>query len=352
MREANSHLVGHRIAGRGRPIYSDHWRSVLEERLRDGGENMQSLRFSTQGLPRERRLAALQDFFQEAVRLDISAAPGHAVTMAMHRGPGLRWARMLSSITARMERPQSKLADGEDTACLMIKSAGSISVSQGRRAGVPRMGDGVFLVYREPAVLEFADATYLSVRVPLTELRLRGGAEQAAALCIPRETEALSLLASYVAALPGQIADQHLRHLAAAHVYDLIALALDRAGGMGDPPRLGGVRAGRLAAVKEDLARDACQSLDRIAARRGISPRYIQMLFEEAGTTFSQYNLNLRLDHARRMLESPLYRGWTITAVALEAGFGDISHFNRSFRRRFGMTPSDWRGLRKVNCSQ
>jgi AraC-like DNA-binding protein len=29
--------------------------------------------------------------------------------------------------------------------------------------------------------------------------------------------------------------------------------------------------------------------------------------------------------------------------VAYEAGFGDLSYFNRTFRRRYGATPSDVR---------
>jgi AraC-like DNA-binding protein len=33
----------------------------------------------------------------------------------------------------------------------------------------------------------------------------------------------------------------------------------------------------------------------------------------------------------------------TVNAIALVAGFGDLSHFNRSFRRRYGATPSDVR---------
>ena len=33
-----------------------------------------------------------------------------------------------------------------------------------------------------------------------------------------------------------------------------------------------------------------------------------------------------------------------IGAIALEAGFGDISHFNRRFKQRYAMTPSDLRG--------
>jgi AraC-like DNA-binding protein len=41
----------------------------------------------------------------------------------------------------------------------------------------------------------------------------------------------------------------------------------------------------------------------------------------------------------------------TISVIAYEAGFGDLSHFNRAFRRRYGETPSDIRaGSRRSNC--
>jgi AraC-like DNA-binding protein len=33
----------------------------------------------------------------------------------------------------------------------------------------------------------------------------------------------------------------------------------------------------------------------------------------------------------------------SITAIAFDAGFGDLSYFNRTFRRRYGATPSDIR---------
>ena len=43
------------------------------------------------------------------------------------------------------------------------------------------------------------------------------------------------------------------------------------------------------------------------------------------------------------MLIDPRYADRGISAVAYEAGFGDLSYFNRTFRRRYGATPSDVR---------
>jgi AraC-like DNA-binding protein len=41
------------------------------------------------------------------------------------------------------------------------------------------------------------------------------------------------------------------------------------------------------------------------------------------------------------MLTDLRYGSWPISAIAYEAGFGDLSHFNRSFRRRYGVPPSE-----------
>jgi AraC-like DNA-binding protein len=84
-------------------------------------------------------------------------------------------------------------------------------------------------------------------------------------------------------------------------------------------------------------------SLAGLAARHGVTPRYVQMLFESEGTTLSRFLLDQRLARAHRMLSDPRLAERTISAIAYEAGFGDLSHFNRAFRRRYGETPSDVR---------
>jgi AraC-like DNA-binding protein len=305
-----------------------------------------SLKFSTGHLAGDKRLPALRQLFDQSIRMDIDAEPGRAVEMQMNIAPGLRRARMISSLTARIERPAQRLADGEDSVCLMVKTGGHMSLTQAGREGIPSVGDAVLLVYREPAVLKLVDATYLSVRVPFAALAPLADVEAAAARRVLRESEALSLLRTYVDGLPERIDDPRLCRLAATHVYDLVALAIGATPLGHEQAVCRSVRAARLAAIQADIVKDVTQSLDAVAARHGITPRYVQLLFEEQGTTFTEFALQQRLSAAWDLLSSPRYAGWSIAAIAMEAGFGDLSHFNRRFRRRYQMTPSDRRKQR------
>jgi AraC-like DNA-binding protein len=43
------------------------------------------------------------------------------------------------------------------------------------------------------------------------------------------------------------------------------------------------------------------------------------------------------------LLRDPRLRHRKVADIAAEAGFNDLSYFNRAFRRHFGATPSDIR---------
>lgn len=96
-----------------------------------------------------------------------------------------------------------------------------------------------------------------------------------------------------------------------------------------------------LAEIERDIA-DPKLSGKTVAARVGITERYLQQLLEMHGETFSHFVLRQRLDKAAAMLVSK--RQMRIADVAFLCGFSDLSYFNRSFRKRFGETP---RGYRK-----
>ena len=59
--------------------------------------------------------------------------------------------------------------------------------------------------------------------------------------------------------------------------------------------------------------------------------------------TVSQYLLEGRLAFARQLLSNPRLADRTISSIAGATGFSDLSYFNRTFRRRYSVTPSDVR---------
>jgi AraC-like DNA-binding protein len=165
---------------------------------------------------------------------------------------------------------------------------------------------------------------------------------------VPRDTAALQLLTSYVSALAHLRiqASPEVSHAIVTHLHDLIALSV---GATPDATAMAGrsVRAARLQAIKCDIAANLANgslTVAAIAARHSVTPRYLHKLFEAEGTTFTQFILHERLDRAYRMLRDPRFVARSITSIAYDAGFADLSYFNRTFRRQYNATPSDIRG--------
>lgn len=130
----------------------------------------------------------------------------------------------------------------------------------------------------------------------------------------------------------------------AQHLRDLAASAFGT--GVGDP--LPGTMAARLRLIQQDMAGLLTMpdlTPDLVAARHGISTRYLRMLFADAGTSFRAYVLAQRLERARDALRSPQRAQETIADIAGAVGFSDLSWFNTCYRRRFDQTPRETRAL-------
>jgi AraC-like DNA-binding protein len=159
--------------------------------------------------------------------------------------------------------------------------------------------------------------------------------------------EPLRLLVNYVTLLQEQagLGSPELRQPVVSHIQDLAALAL---GANRDTREsgLGAVAAARLVAALADIHRsftDPSLTLAVVARRQDVSPRYLQRLLEESGMSFTARVNELRLQRAFALLSKPHSRGRRISDVAWQAGFSNVSHFNRLFRSRFGDTPTGTR---------
>jgi AraC-like DNA-binding protein len=82
-------------------------------------------------------------------------------------------------------------------------------------------------------------------------------------------------------------------------------------------------------------------TLDLLAARVHISKGYLCRAFKkQMGLSVVQYLTERRIQAAMQLLQNTDDK---ILSVALDAGFGDLSHFNRIFKKLTGFSPTAYR---------
>lgn len=81
-------------------------------------------------------------------------------------------------------------------------------------------------------------------------------------------------------------------------------------------------------------------NFSRLATEVDLHERYLIALFKSAtGLPPHQYQIALRVERGRQLLERDL----SLSEVAAETGFSDQSHFNRHFKRCYGVPPGTFR---------
>ena len=138
------------------------------------------------------------------------------------------------------------------------------------------------------------------------------------------------------------------RHIGPGHAQkSLHIMVTDRArpaaGAQPQPPSAGVVDDNRvrraMLLIEQNLSTP--QRVDKIAQAVGLSKRQLERVFRQlVGKSVQEYSRDLRVLYGLWLLtNSPQ----TITEVAADCGFSDVSHFNRMFRRTFGCSPSAMR---------
>jgi len=108
-------------------------------------------------------------------------------------------------------------------------------------------------------------------------------------------------------------------------------------------------RVGRVGAAVERLILDSLAAghptIDGAARQLGIPVRTLQRRLREAGLSYRQLVDTVRFDEACRLLGDPRAR---LADVATVLGFADPGNFRRAFKRWSGVSPRDFRRLRRT----
>lgn len=312
------------------------------------------VRFSTADYPPRERFDAWREVYGRMLqRLDIEplSVRQYQAEATLLRMPGL--GLMAGRRSASVYHRRREFIDHDDVGFTWGLNSGYQTHQLGRTLDM-RRGSAIVLTGAEPARLRVPKlGHYINLRVPVRCLSpLVANLDAAYGRPVPAENPALQLLTRYVGILQeaGTFAVPELRRQAVIHIHDLIALAIGANRDAGEIAKNRGGRAARLRAIKEDIETWLDQpdlSVATIVARHRINPRWIQRLFEGEGTTFTEYVLAQRLARAYRLLTDPLHAQQKVSMIAFDAGFADLSYFNRAFRRRYGITPSDLRAAAK-----
>ncbi|MBZ9676555.1 AraC family transcriptional regulator [Mesorhizobium sp. ES1-1] len=136
------------------------------------------------------------------------------------------------------------------------------------------------------------------------------------------------------------------RPLEALFVDDFIAqLTRSLVGHAGKPAKPMAKTAWRAAALARDyLAENLSRPVrsEELEAITGLDRYALSRHFRAAfSTSPHRFLVMRRLQRARRMITE----GEPLAQIAIEAGFSDQSHFNRQFKKAYGMTPGRWASL-------
>jgi AraC-like DNA-binding protein len=326
---------------------------------RAGGLSAQRLAFSSDGAkagPEEaRRFAHWLDEYRATLNSrEIAFDPDRPFSVCVEyvTAGGVGLGRSYGSVT-RIERRRDHLArDGVDNFKFVINcGAGATEAVHRTRATMVSTGAAMLFNGAEPSTHAYG-GDHLLFGLHLPRRLVLGAMPDAEDWCgvpIPAGNQALPLLTHFAGGLIGQpqLTDPAVSAHAGRTLLDLVVLAFGANRDNSEVARLGGLRTARLDAVLRIIRAsytDPDLTPGAVAARIGISTRYLHDLLHETGTSFAERVKDLRLARALDLLTHPVGAPHRITDAAYEAGFSDLSYFNRCFRRKFGLTPTSARG--------
>ena len=303
--------------------------------------------WSTEDVPARQRFDYWSDAICRAVlNVGVRGLPrDFRGRISARRTPGIAYVSFESSPHGIVRDRAAAARAGEESYLVSLQLGGRAHIRQGDSEIVLQDG-GLTLVegWRPFSVHLEGEVSRVLALVPRQALRSRvPGLTEGVLRALPASAPFADMLRDYMLRLSdpnSQVSDATAERLG-DNLCNLLGVVC-----AGDAPaRPAGPalrREALLAFIERNIA-DPALSPAAAAAHLGVSVRSVHHLLSTGPQSFGALVLERRLEWSARWLADPQKRDWRVIDIASACGFGDLSHFSRAFKARFGAAPRDLR---------
>jgi len=258
---------------------------------------------------------------------------------------------MFSDVTSKAQIVQRRRDDirrsSTDMLFLIRQISGTCDILSGDAVARMGQGDCVLVDPHLPYDLRFGDDfRQHCVQIPQWWLRQRVAEDRRLMIghCIPAQMPLARILGATVDQLLDAGESRQTQADVSEVFIDVLLRSLDataRSSDMVSPDELRG--SSRVLQYIALNYRDEYVSPTSAADALGCSVRYVHKVCAMSGVTFNKMLVDARLSEAARLLREGPSSSFRISDIAFRSGFGDLSHFCRTFKSRFGVSASEYR---------
>lgn len=250
----------------------------------------------------------------------------------------------------KVSRTEASIARSDsDHILLNFVLAGHLVAEQDGRIAAIKAGEAVACDTRRTYSLRF-DGPFELANVRLSRQSLThavSGLQRVTAVNLSSGGPLCPLVFSYLNGLVDRatlLSETTSRKISNSFIELIAGLLIDAA--QSSPAPLSDYRDLALIRIKDFVERNLNDfDLDptMVASSLKLSPRYMNQLLKLEGTSLSRYIWRRRLERAAADLRNSGLNGLSISSIAFNNGFNDLSHFSKAFRDRFELSPSEYR---------
>ncbi|QYD67081.1 AraC family transcriptional regulator [Paraburkholderia edwinii] len=255
----------------------------------------------------------------------------------------------------RVSLPPGKHPISEDSMFVVIIASGSVVISQ---HGEERTFTAGSVLTLDPAWSyggRFVGSTRLvALRLPKLALKARGYIYGSRRIMVPEQSSSdVTLLREMLISIAEsrELPSPQFREKLGEQMLDMTEALLQNTTGSAVSRRSDLILVRAKATIARHLG-DSRLNLEQIAAELRISANYLARLFRMEGGTAMRYVLEKRLERAHSLLKQSGRHRMQIQEIAYLCGFESPSHFSRTFKQHFGVSPRDATALYATPSTQ